>query len=83
MKTNRKQILQIYGKDQIFKNDSTKSLFKVSPYGTLHNCFNPEHGGRHAAPKLRQPTTNQRCVTTQKSVDLIYTAAEAWNRAHQ
>jgi hypothetical protein len=30
-------------------------------------------------PKHRQQSTNRRCVKSQKSADLIYTASEAWN----
>jgi hypothetical protein len=38
--------------------------------------------GSICVPKRRLPTTNQRWVTSQKSEDLIYTAAEVWNRMH-
>ena len=31
--------------------------------------------------KRRQKTTNRRCVKSQKTADLIYTAFEAWNHA--
>ena len=34
-----------------------------------------------AVPQRRQETTNRRCVKSQKSADLIYTAFEAWNHA--
>jgi hypothetical protein len=34
-----------------------------------------------AVPKHRYLTTNQRCVTSQKSKDLVYTVVEAWNHA--
>jgi hypothetical protein len=33
-------------------------------------------------PKCRYLPTNLRCVTSQKSEYLIYTAAEAWNQAN-
>ena len=32
-------------------------------------------------PKRRQEATNRRCVQSQKSADLIYTAFKAWNHA--
>ena len=34
-----------------------------------------------AVPKRRQETTNRRCVKSQKSTDLIYTAFKTWNHA--
>jgi len=38
--------------------------------------------GPIGVPKRRYLTTNLRRLTSQKSEDLIYMAAEAWNHAH-
>jgi len=56
MKTNRQQILQICGKDQIFRNDSTKSLFKVS---LLMECYATALTLNMGADRLPQNFGNQ------------------------
>jgi hypothetical protein len=66
--------------DPIFKGQQIQEerfleVKKTHFFGLLH----PWIWDRYVVPKRRQVITTIRCITSQKSADLIYVAAEAWN----
>ena len=49
--------------------------------GLLSDCLTPKDGAPLVVPKRRWLAANLRCITSQKSDDLSYAAAEARNQA--
>ena len=64
-------------------------LIPYRRFGTIYRShlqgfigfLDPWRWDRHAVPKLRYGVTILRCLISQKSADLVYAAAEAWNLA--
>jgi hypothetical protein len=56
-------------------------IYKGQIFLTVVEASWPLKRGAIACPQGRYRTTTQRCVISQKSADLIYIAAEAWNHA--
>jgi hypothetical protein len=65
----------------ILKKDA-KWRVSVKAGGICGRQVDPWRWDRQVVPKRQFGTTTIRCVKSQKSADLIYIKAEAWNHAH-